>query len=473
MTFVQKKLDRQFNQSRGIFDKYAYSPGNGDTLSDILATGYFSESRFTSDPDWVGSLIEVVAADGRQVFKIISGGTAIETGGTSAGVKAIRNITDFPNYDDDFVYIENGDKFAADGAVDLGSRAFKVATGASASLLGNGNLVDEFRSDTVGAMIEGDSIGLTLGGVGLGLDCPNGSFFSLKKTGLFSFITAQNMNYKNCVSFGSVDNLNYFESSKQFITNITGPTGLTVTGAIEDLIFANNRVNSFAGTLLDITGATIDKPLIEGNEFRTSPGNVLIDALSNSGNISANGFGYIKDNSDIDGNGTINGISSTDIRWDLRGNSNAPDSYQSAVLTYNNSTPPLTSISNGVYSDIAGTATFDSSKSGRSQQSGDNGFEMLNETSVLGNVTCTLSAKKVGGSAAYNLALFIDKDTGTFVQEGSEVRFELSTLFISVSTSLTFSVPAFLKKNWKYKFRIAGDGTNDDISVTSLNVSAI
>lgn len=75
MPFVQRKLDRIFNQSRGIYDKFAYRPDNGDTLSDMAEPGYFADSRFAGEPDWENSLIEIVAADGQATYQVTAGGT--------------------------------------------------------------------------------------------------------------------------------------------------------------------------------------------------------------------------------------------------------------------------------------------------------------------------------------------------------------------------------------------------------------
>ena len=44
MAFSQFKLERTTAQTRGIFDKYAYS--TPDTIADILTIGYFANSRF-------------------------------------------------------------------------------------------------------------------------------------------------------------------------------------------------------------------------------------------------------------------------------------------------------------------------------------------------------------------------------------------------------------------------------------------
>ncbi len=78
MPFVQRKLDRIFNQTRGIFDKFAYQPENGDTIDDILADGYFEQSRFAGDPDWPGSIIEIVAKGGSRVFEITPDGRSAQ-----------------------------------------------------------------------------------------------------------------------------------------------------------------------------------------------------------------------------------------------------------------------------------------------------------------------------------------------------------------------------------------------------------
>lgn len=74
MAFQQFKLDKIINQSRGIFDKYIYSPDNDDTIADILVSGYFDQSRFIDDEDWVGGIMEISAADDFAVIKIGDGG---------------------------------------------------------------------------------------------------------------------------------------------------------------------------------------------------------------------------------------------------------------------------------------------------------------------------------------------------------------------------------------------------------------
>lgn len=80
MSFVQFKLDRSFEQSRGIFNKYIYI--TPDTIAQVLAAGYFAKSRFvtidgpTNDRQgWVGALIDCICSDGYFLGAVQSDGS--------------------------------------------------------------------------------------------------------------------------------------------------------------------------------------------------------------------------------------------------------------------------------------------------------------------------------------------------------------------------------------------------------------
>ena len=73
MPFIQRKLDRSINQSRGIFDKYVYK--TDDLISEVSSSGYFAKSRFSSDTEWVDSVIECECSDGYIFGAIQSDGT--------------------------------------------------------------------------------------------------------------------------------------------------------------------------------------------------------------------------------------------------------------------------------------------------------------------------------------------------------------------------------------------------------------
>ena len=75
MAFQQFQLTKSVNQSRGIFDKFIYKPTNNDLIADTISSGYFNESRYIDDPDWLGSIMEISTSDGYAIVKIALGGT--------------------------------------------------------------------------------------------------------------------------------------------------------------------------------------------------------------------------------------------------------------------------------------------------------------------------------------------------------------------------------------------------------------
>lgn len=69
MSFVQEKIDRSSDQSRGIFNKYVYV--TPDTIEQIQAAGYFAACRFavidgpdTNSNGWHNGIIEAHCSDG-------------------------------------------------------------------------------------------------------------------------------------------------------------------------------------------------------------------------------------------------------------------------------------------------------------------------------------------------------------------------------------------------------------------------
>ena len=70
MAFSQFMLDKGINQTRQIFDTYIYR-NDQDTIDQIALAGYFSESRFKKDPDWVGGIVQVQGIDGYAIIRIL------------------------------------------------------------------------------------------------------------------------------------------------------------------------------------------------------------------------------------------------------------------------------------------------------------------------------------------------------------------------------------------------------------------
>jgi hypothetical protein len=76
MAFNQYTLTKSVNQARDIFDEYIYK--TTDTKAEAQAIGYFGESRFVDDPDWIGSLITASCIDGFITGHIDSANTMVQ-----------------------------------------------------------------------------------------------------------------------------------------------------------------------------------------------------------------------------------------------------------------------------------------------------------------------------------------------------------------------------------------------------------
>jgi hypothetical protein len=151
MGLRQFKLDRSVLQSRGIFNKYVYEPDNGDTKADVVATGYFSQSRYVGEDGWIGGLIECNLADGYVVLRVLSDGISAEEILSGTGGEGAR----FMPFSD--VFTEVGHGFALGNAIySDGSNYLKaIATSdATSNVLG-----------IVSKVIDADNFRLVFGGL--------------------------------------------------------------------------------------------------------------------------------------------------------------------------------------------------------------------------------------------------------------------------------------------------------------------
>jgi hypothetical protein len=91
MTFIQDRLNVSFSQTQGIFNEYAYHPDNGESSNDVIATGYFRQSRFIGDDGWIGGLITAFLSDGYFILRIDNTGITA----TIVGLGIVNENTDF------------------------------------------------------------------------------------------------------------------------------------------------------------------------------------------------------------------------------------------------------------------------------------------------------------------------------------------------------------------------------------------
>lgn len=390
------------------------------------------------------------------------------SGGEGASV-VVRTIDDFPGgYDATNVNIGNvlsPESYILGDNLDMQGRTFAQADGSTVTMRGDSVLGYTITTDATGALFSGDRLGLVVRDCGL--DVPNGSYYNLTRTSGFAFSIFKDVNFKNCQTVGFANDLNYLALETRFLTTVGASPGMSFAGANFGTFRAQGvEVNSFAGTLMDF-GSTVFQSLdIETNTFRTSPGNVLINALPDSGNIASDGFGYIYDNVDADGNGAVVGLSPGDLRIEYRGNANIPDSVTQGACGFSNPSAPDTPISAGTYVDLVGVAAFDPS-SGRFQADGNNGLKALNLSPKTGIAQAVVVADKSGfGERTYTFTMFEDPDSGVFVQVGQPI-----TVTIQLgSAPVTVQAPVIIRDGYRYKVQVRGEGTSDNIRIIGYSL---
>ena len=265
MAFVQIKLTKSINQSRGIFDKYIYHPNNNDLIADILGAGYFNASRYTDDPDWIGGIIEISASDGYAIGRIAVGGLVTlydSTGGGAVNVPwgAITgdivdqadladvaktndydDLTNLPDLLDNRIMVKQASdlsgsldstkEYFVDGFIDMGSQPIEVPQGGltltgysfdlskltssvaaytmfTSPVSGSGNIIDrDFAVEVTGA---GSQVYDLVGDTGL------------------EAIEHLRINWNNCTSLGTVDS--YRQGLETGTGRFGGTPELTLAG---------------------------------------------------------------------------------------------------------------------------------------------------------------------------------------------------------------------------------------------------
>ena len=138
MSLVQRKLVKQFNQTRGIFDLFVYKPDNGDTIDDMLTNDYFLDSRYINDPDWNGGIVSAIDTNGTLAYIVIdSSGSPMasslvkipNTNYDKSKYEVVDSVESLPSPVAGVITLEPGKAYKIVGDVDLmGSRLVTSST---------------------------------------------------------------------------------------------------------------------------------------------------------------------------------------------------------------------------------------------------------------------------------------------------------------------------------------------------------
>lgn len=99
MSFAQEKLAQATVQTQNIFNLYVYEPDNGDTSTDVLVAGYWSQSRFIGTDGWVDGIIHCKLDDGFFMMQVQASGITVAQVGAGGG--------QIPQIETDLTLLEN------------------------------------------------------------------------------------------------------------------------------------------------------------------------------------------------------------------------------------------------------------------------------------------------------------------------------------------------------------------------------
>lgn len=359
------------------------------------------------------------------------------------------DVNQFESYDDDFVYLKNGDQILIENALDIGNRVFNIPDGAAISISGVNPLISKIETTSSGALFSGDQVDILIEKIGLTIQ--NGKCFDFTNTAGFSFVFVQQCIIADAQTIGDISDLNLFTMEFSIVTNLSSG-GLTVSGNNTGRVFIEQcPVESFAGTFVDLTASTLRTFKLSNCDFRTQAGNVIVNTTANSGDIASGGIGEVIDNRDFDDFGVYNGIASQDLLWEFRGNSGVISTYNLGFNSFNNNV--VSTISPLTPTPIEGVATL-FSESARFEKQDDNGLKALNRDPIVGQCQASLTVSKSGGAAFYDFQFYLDEGGG-FNPIGNQATIEVK------NTAVTFSffAPTQIKEGFKWQIYVTGTET--------------
>ena len=336
MPFRQRNLDKSINQSRGIFDKFIYS--TDDDVATVLAQGYFDESRFASDPDWQGAVIECLCSDGFITARIDSGALSVEYN----SVSSLNNRIAVTSPSDLAGTLDPTKEYFIDGIIDMtGSGVEPVVPAGGIQLSGysfdNSKLICSDDNYTLFSSPAGGSGNVNGKDFAIEITGANSQVYDLISNTGFNSFEFYKVNYNDCTSLGTIHN--YRQGLETGTGRFGGTPELTLSGTWVGGYFIDNSIvrgldAGFSGSLYK-AGAGFSM----GSRFRSNQ-NIDLPALASFFDFQSSNFVnastieldfciVTRDGSfdATDSNITPN-ISSDDLKCKWSGNTGMPNTFE-------------------------------------------------------------------------------------------------------------------------------------------------
>lgn len=341
MSFEQFKIERYVDQTRKIFDKYIYK--TDDHIGDVTAPGYFDECRFKDNPDWPGSFIDVLSADGYVRIRIESDGDAGTVISKAANEIIINSIDDFSVQDATTITLEEGFSYVQ-GALISTPKRFIVEPNVSVVSDSPGeNVLWECTAGS-GAMFTGVDVGF-FNGSGMSVRCPGMEVFNFSDVAVLKN-TIFNLNLfiawpedaasQSCSSIGTFTSISALDIVNSSAFRGTGlDRGITLGGAEINIISIQKLAilsNSATYVGLDL-GTTVVQSAFEISNFVNiglAAGSIGFLGLPSSGNVSTSIIATYVGCEFLGAITPLSGLSGSDLRHDFLKCPPVPDSTKAA-----------------------------------------------------------------------------------------------------------------------------------------------
>lgn len=508
MPFVQVKLDRSVLQTRDIFNKYVYEPGNGDTLADVTAAGYFNESRYRGNPGWENGIIEANVADGYYILQLDNSGSNVTTTVVGGGGAALtpeemadafdvlldnRHWREGPNsvyvideqdminqgllqpanadYPNGFYQVPAGKRLVLDRVVDHSLPIELNGVPFVEGLLGLGSGLNYTGGLGNGPVTLGEDAGLVVrGSAGTSFNnmvvqnfsgttgiLSDGAGFGVSGV-VFLALKAMSLIGNSSDFFSSARNFVFFQSTP---STITLGAGETITASFDNFFVANTGPLGITGDFMDLTGA--------------DPGTLNITGAGNTTDMTApNAMFLVTDDNTIDsGLFTNNRQSTSMIAEFIRGidekalntvfaGNNFENTLRKGAILMNGNATATPNAGAGVYSKALGTFEESDTVSGWEMDVNGRLTYIDPNTDFEGDFVLSASIGKIGGGsndlqvAVYKNGL-APLDDGLATAETDPLTVESGDF---VSAPITFPVIATFGDY--YEIWVNVDSNNDD-----------
>lgn len=489
MPFQQFQLTKSVNQSRGIFDKYIYKPLSNDLIADILVSGYFDESRYSSDPDWIGGIIEISASDGFAIGRVVDGGIITLYDSTGAGsvnvewgaitgdinaqtdlqqqlaeitldnIIVVNKLSDIPDQDVTTWTAKAGTAYVFGALI---STSKQVIMEDGSALIGNSVLNLVYTYTGTGSMIKCDNAGFELRN--FGFSAPNGSVFAVTD-GLPIVI-----NFARCFDCDKIG----------FITTSVGITainmfdtaflnvktqGLQLSGDVQ--LFSVREVfmvtTSTGVNLIDWSGSMMNDMEITNLEGFAPAGSFVLSGDAGSINMSGGRVGVIRDSS----------LSSRALNNSLGGGLSADDTgYSFANSTVIDSkvighcyvtTPQVTAVSPGVEVRVAGLFV-NGTETSQATTTSDGIIITRNRIEKRGTASVDVDVDKAGGGVDGYIFRVKKIPISTGVIESVDGLFTAREIAGGGTDNFSISGPVRFMDGDQFYVSVESVATNDNIT---------